>query len=95
MYVARMCFVNVIINKFRLFVYVVRQAEQVPGVTIVSCCSPIYFANSEQVVSEIRQVGTLKHGLGERWRDRRACDHDRVAMCYSGTNGLTRLDVSK
>lgn len=55
-------------------VCVVRQAEQIPGVTIVSCCSPIYFANSEQVFSEIRQVVTLKHGLCGRWRKRKACD---------------------
>ncbi|XP_075882275.1 prestin isoform X2 [Nelusetta ayraudi] len=39
------------------------KAEQIPGVTIVSCCSPIYFANSEQVFSEIRQAVTC--GLKE------------------------------
>ncbi|XP_060913165.1 solute carrier family 26 member 6 [Labrus mixtus] len=32
------------------------QAQKVPGVTILSCSSPIYFANSEVVFTEIRQA---------------------------------------
>ncbi|XP_053705531.1 solute carrier family 26 member 6 isoform X1 [Synchiropus splendidus] len=31
------------------------EAKQVPGVTIMSCSSPIYFANSELMFSEIRE----------------------------------------
>ncbi|XP_071331325.1 solute carrier family 26 member 6 isoform X2 [Trachinotus anak] len=32
------------------------EAKQVPGVTILSCSSPIYFANSELVFTEIRET---------------------------------------
>ncbi|XP_023275760.1 solute carrier family 26 member 6-like [Seriola lalandi dorsalis] len=32
------------------------QAEQVPGVTILSCSTPLYFANSELVFTEIRET---------------------------------------
>nr|XP_046253625.1 solute carrier family 26 member 6-like isoform X2 [Scatophagus argus] len=32
------------------------EAKQVPGITILSCSSPIYFANSELVFTEIRQT---------------------------------------
>ncbi|XP_051280440.1 solute carrier family 26 member 6-like isoform X4 [Dicentrarchus labrax] len=38
-------------------------AKQVPGVTILSCSSPIYFANSEFVFTEIRQ--TVSRGQKE------------------------------
>ncbi|XP_051280438.1 prestin-like isoform X2 [Dicentrarchus labrax] len=39
------------------------EAKQVPGVTILSCSSPIYFANSEFVFTEIRQ--TVSRGQKE------------------------------
>ncbi|XP_074537134.1 prestin [Halichoeres trimaculatus] len=32
------------------------EAQQVPGVTLLSCSSPIYFANSELVFTEIKQA---------------------------------------
>ncbi|XP_040904043.1 solute carrier family 26 member 6 [Toxotes jaculatrix] len=32
------------------------EAKQIPGVTILSCSSPIYFANSELVFTEIRET---------------------------------------
>eukprot|EP00064_Thunnus_orientalis_P017255 superscaffoldBa00003618_g17335 len=32
------------------------EAKQVPGVAILSCSSPIYFANSELIFTEIREV---------------------------------------
>ncbi|KAM7412294.1 hypothetical protein PAMA_021987 [Pampus argenteus] len=37
------------------------EAKQVPGVTILSCTSPIYFANSELIFTEIRE--TVSCGL--------------------------------
>ncbi|XP_030279253.1 prestin [Sparus aurata] len=39
------------------------EAKQVPGLTVISCSSPIYFANSELVFTEIRQ--TVSHGQRE------------------------------
>ncbi|XP_067447768.1 solute carrier family 26 member 6-like [Thunnus thynnus] len=39
------------------------EAKQVPGVTILSCSSPIYFANSELIFTEIRE--TVSRGQKE------------------------------
>ncbi|XP_073325631.1 solute carrier family 26 member 6-like [Pagrus major] len=39
------------------------EAKQVPGLTVISCSSPIYFANSELVFTEIRQ--TVSRGQKE------------------------------
>ncbi|XP_026009583.1 prestin isoform X3 [Astatotilapia calliptera] len=36
------------------------EAKQIPGVTILTCSSPLYFANSELVFTKIRQ--TVNHG---------------------------------
>ncbi|KAK0130853.1 Prestin [Merluccius polli] len=37
------------------------EVKQVPGVTVLSCSSPLYFANSERVFTDIRQKVTLGH----------------------------------
>lgn len=39
----------------------VLQAKQLPGMTILYCSSPIYFANSELIFTEIRQVPKHAH----------------------------------
>ncbi|KAL3974203.1 transcription factor SOX1/3/14/21 (SOX group B) [Sarotherodon galilaeus] len=39
------------------------EAKQIPGVTILTCSSPLYFANSELVFTKIRQ--TVNHGQKE------------------------------
>nr|XP_057940763.1 solute carrier family 26 member 6-like isoform X1 [Doryrhamphus excisus] len=40
------------------------EAKLVPGVTIISCPNPVYFANSELVFTEIRQI--VSHAQKER-----------------------------
>ncbi|XP_063319700.1 prestin-like [Pelmatolapia mariae] len=39
------------------------EAKQIPGVTILTCSSPLYFANAELVFTKIRQ--TVNHGQKE------------------------------